>query len=291
MNSTGASMLFYPAMNATLTWFWKKRAFALGIVASGSGLGGIIFPIMVNRLIPQVGFGWTMRICAFFILFLGIIANLTVVSRLLPSKRSVKLSDFYTPLKEVPFLLLCIGSFLMFLGLFQPFTYIILAGEHYGVPPHLAEYLIPVLNAGSIFGRIVPGKVGDHIGRFTVFAVTSIMASITVLTVWLPTSGTAAAFTFAVVFGFFSGAVVSLPPTLIAMMSDVRRIGVRQGIVFAFIAVAVLIGSPIGGQLITADDGSFRTMMIFSGVMTMAGSVAFFVLRWKIGGLSLRKKV
>src|SRR6185437_15224651 len=61
----GCSMIFYPCMSATSTWFFKRRALALGIVASGSSIGGVILPIMVQRLIPEVGFPWTMRICAF----------------------------------------------------------------------------------------------------------------------------------------------------------------------------------------------------------------------------------
>jgi MFS family permease len=77
----GASAIFFVATASVSTWFKERRAFALGIVFSGSSLGGVIFPIMVNKLIPEVGFGWTMRICA-FILFLVVIANLTLKSRL-----------------------------------------------------------------------------------------------------------------------------------------------------------------------------------------------------------------
>lgn len=115
-SALGASMIFYPAMSAVVTWFFKKRALALGVTASGSGLGGIIFPIMVEKLIPEVGFGWTMRICAFLILGLMIIANLTVVSRLPPMPRPVSWRDFVMPFAELPFALLSFGSFLMFMG-------------------------------------------------------------------------------------------------------------------------------------------------------------------------------
>ncbi len=290
-SALGASMIFYPAMSATFTWFLKRRAFALGIVASGSGLGGIIFPVMVHKLIPQVGFGWTMRISAFLILFLMIIANLTVVSRLPPMPRPVKFSDFYSPFKELPFVLLSFGSFLMFLGIFEPFTFIILAAEGRGVSSELALYLVPILNAGSIFGRIVPGRLADYLGRFTVFLVCGVVSSIMVLALWLPASGTGAAIAFALLFGFSSGGIVSLAPTLVASISDVRQIGVRTGVFFSVVAIAVLIGSPIGGQLISQDNGKFRTMQGFAGGMMMAGTICYALLRWRLGGLSLRKKV
>ena len=105
-SSIGASMVFYPAFSTIVTWFFKKRAMAVGIAASGSSLGGIIFPIMVQRLVGEVGFGWTMRICAFLILALLIVANLFVKSRIPPHPRPVKLMDFITPLTEPAFALL-----------------------------------------------------------------------------------------------------------------------------------------------------------------------------------------
>lgn len=44
-------------------WFEKRRSLAVGIVASGSSVGGICFPIMLNKLIanPDVGFATAVR--------------------------------------------------------------------------------------------------------------------------------------------------------------------------------------------------------------------------------------
>lgn len=38
-------------MSTITTWFFKKRAFAFGIIAGGSSLGGVILPIMVRSLV------------------------------------------------------------------------------------------------------------------------------------------------------------------------------------------------------------------------------------------------
>lgn len=107
-SSIGASMVFYPAFSATVTWFYQRRAVAVGIVAAGSSLGGVIFPIMVARLVGEVGFAWTMRICAFLILALLIVANLFIKSRIPPFPKPVKLMDFIKPLTEPTFALLTI---------------------------------------------------------------------------------------------------------------------------------------------------------------------------------------
>ena len=57
------------------------------------------------------------------------------------------------------------------------------------------------------------------------------------------------------------------------------------------VAVAVLVGSPIGGQLISADKGSFVDLQIFSGVMMAAGCVPFIVLRMLLAEWKLMVKI
>lgn len=46
VSACGASMIFYPAVGCVSTWFFRRRAFALGIMASGSSLGGVYAPLL-----------------------------------------------------------------------------------------------------------------------------------------------------------------------------------------------------------------------------------------------------
>lgn len=128
------------------TYFFKKRGQAIGMVAAGSALGGVIFPIMVTHLIPQVGFGWAMRICAFLILGMLIFANLTVTSRIPPTKRKFSFAQYYKPLAEVPFLLNALGIFFFYWGMFIPFTFIVEEAISHGMGQQLAYYLVSILN-------------------------------------------------------------------------------------------------------------------------------------------------
>lgn len=43
-SAIGAAALFYGGVNALSTWFFKKRALAIGISASGASLGGVLMP-------------------------------------------------------------------------------------------------------------------------------------------------------------------------------------------------------------------------------------------------------
>lgn len=145
----GSSMIFYPAMAAVGTWFHKNRALALGVMASGSSLGGVLFPIMIKKLVAEVGFAWSMRIAAFFILALLIYSNLTLKSHLPPTRKPWSLNEFTDPFHERTYALVVVASFLFFFGMFLPFTYIILEAKYYGMSANLAGYLVSIINAGQ----------------------------------------------------------------------------------------------------------------------------------------------
>ena len=155
------------------------------------------------------------------------------------------------------------------------------------MPDHLAKYLVAILNAASTFGRTIPPFLADRLGRFTVFLAMCLLTCIIVLALWLPSSGSGATVVFALVFGFSSGAVVSILPALVATISPISQIGVRTGCNFSVVAVAVLIGSPIGGQLIEKDG--YESMQGFGGALMGGGALVFATLWVRLGGLKGRK--
>lgn len=108
-----------------------------------------MLPIMVQKLIPEIGFGWTMRAVAFMFLGLLIIANLTIKSRLPPAHRPFHFLELVKPFTETPFLLLAISAFFIYIGGFLPFNFLILEGQAKGMSTNLASYLVPILNAVS----------------------------------------------------------------------------------------------------------------------------------------------
>lgn len=47
-----------PALSSIAHWYNKKRGSMMGLTTAGSSLGGVVFPIALNKLIPRVGFPW-----------------------------------------------------------------------------------------------------------------------------------------------------------------------------------------------------------------------------------------
>lgn len=147
----GAGMVLYPCLACVITWFQKRRALAMGIVTSGSSLGGIVLPILVDHLVPTIGFGWTMRTCGFLMMGLLVVTNVTVRSRLPPRLRETGIMGFVRPFTDLSFLLTACASFFFAMGSFIPITFIVSYGEHIGMSPKLAGYLVSISCATRYF--------------------------------------------------------------------------------------------------------------------------------------------
>jgi MFS family permease len=61
----GMGLFFSPSVSTLSHHFQRSRyrTVAYGLQATGSSIGGIVYPIMMRALIPRVGFGWAMRTC------------------------------------------------------------------------------------------------------------------------------------------------------------------------------------------------------------------------------------
>lgn len=82
----GNGFLFCPSLALLSTYFLKKRSIAIGIAASGSVTGGLVFPIMARQLLPKIGFPWTIRAIGFIQLGMLVVANILAKPRIKPRK-------------------------------------------------------------------------------------------------------------------------------------------------------------------------------------------------------------
>lgn len=150
----GCGFLFVPSIAIIPYYFSTRKALAQGIAACGSSLGGIIYPILFQNLQTRIGFPWATRVMAFIILATLIMPIVCMRVRVKPgaARRLIDSSAWQEP----SFLLLSVAEFLGFMGLYVPFFYVQLyAIQKTDIDEHLAFYLVTLLNAGSLFGRLV----------------------------------------------------------------------------------------------------------------------------------------
>ncbi|RBR04610.1 uncharacterized protein FIESC28_11537 [Fusarium coffeatum] len=243
---------------------------------------------MVNRLMPMVGFGWTMRAVPFIILVGVLAAVATIRSNKAHARTPFKITSYITPMKEVKFALLCLALTIFGFGLFLPFNFIPLEAQAMGMSWELSIYSIVILNAVSVFGRILPGFLADKFGRFNMMMICTTMSAILTLAVWLPGRSNAASLCFSAFFGFFSGSYISLTPALVVEVSPLSEIGHRTGMLYFCISIGVLAGSPIAGALVEANGGNYTYLKVFAGVTMLIGAIVIGALRFY--GYQLTKK-
>ncbi|KAL3455756.1 major facilitator superfamily domain-containing protein [Aspergillus heterothallicus] len=281
LSGISAGLVMSPAIAATPQYFNKKRGAAMGFAVAGSSIGGVIFPIALNRMLTKtdLGFGWSVRIVGFLILGILLVSCPPVRARLPPRETHFLLPRAF---KELEYTTLIIGSFFMFLGMFPPIFYLPSYGLSKGMTPTMAFYLSAILNAASFPGRIVPAILSDKIGKINTLAGAGITTGILTLC-WQRVSGSGGVIAFTAIFGFFSGAIISGSTVCLASCAtDAKNIGTYMGMGMAVVSIAPLIGPPISGALEDTVLG-FKAISIFAGVVTLAGGV-FTLSLVKIAG-------
>jgi MFS family permease len=103
----GDGLVFCPTVALVATYFSTRRSLAMACTACGGATGGIIFPLIARQLLPSIGFGWTVRLMGFVVLFNSVIIVAIARTRL-PPRKSGPLVD-WSAFKEAPYTLFCVG--------------------------------------------------------------------------------------------------------------------------------------------------------------------------------------
>ncbi|PLB48493.1 MFS general substrate transporter [Aspergillus steynii IBT 23096] len=280
------STLLVPPVAAVGHWFNERRGFATGIVFTGGGLGGVSFPLIVLFVAPQIGFAWSIRVIALITAILCAVSCLTIKTRL-PPKKTDSFFDLKA-LRDIKYSSTSAAIFLVELAAAVPSTYIASYALHAGIDEKLSYAMVVFLNAGAIFGRFLPGFIADKWGRFNVMVVTCVMCAVFTLTLWLCANGLAMIISYAVLFGFWSGAAISIPPVCVSQICEIQDYGKRTGTTWAIVSIGSLIGLPIAGAIIESYNGEYTGLIIYAGMLYVASGVAFLISRGICAGWSVK---
>ena len=298
LGGLGTSLLSTVAVGAIGHFFKVRRGFATGIASCAGSLGGIIFTLIFSKISSTAGFAWATRTLGFIFSFLLILANLLVRSRL-PRKPITKgnlLPDVMI-FKDKTFLIMTIALFLIEWGLFTSLSYTTSFALAAGIRPEFAYQVIPILNAGSFFGRWAPGLLADKIGRFNTMILMIALCMITTLALWLPaafstslqlTKGLLIA--FALLFGFASGSNISLGPVCAGQLCVTENYGKYFATCFTVVGVGTLVGIPIGGEILAQSGGNYEGLIIFGAGCYAVGLIFFMWARICAVGWGLKKE-
>jgi MFS family permease len=188
-----------------------------------------------------------------------------------------------------------LGVFLVEFAVFVPITYITSYALSVGFGDQMSYALLIFLNVGAIFGRFLPGLVADRFGRFNVMTVNCLMCSLLTLILWLSgdlvnADSLGILISYAVLFGFFSGAAISIAPVCISQVCEIQDYGKRVGTTWTLVSLGTFIAIPLAGAIQQHNNGAYYGLIIFGGALYLCSAVAFAVSRCICKGWAWRTK-
>lgn len=286
----GTGCLFVPCVALLPQYFSSKLGLAMGLAIGGSSIGGIIYPIILYRLIGEIGFPWAVRIVGFVALGTLLIPILVLRLRVRPAKARSFID--WTAFTDIQYLGLLVSGFLSYMGLFVLLFYL----SYYAADKHitdtsLAFYLVPIFNAGSCLGRTLPNALSDRTGPFNIIIPGTILVGVLELCL-IPITSRKSIVALAVLSGVVSGVLIGiLPLCFVALTKDKSKLGTRIGMGFAFLGFGVLSGGPGGGSILGDDHPlDWQSLWIFAAVGCFAATIGFIALRWSLVGVRLKVK-
>ena len=292
------------------TWFGKRKGFAIGIVASGASIAGIVYPIMLKSLINQDDFDNAQRYVATLTVALAIATIFMVrpnpAHQVRKPEKWRKLDVFFDihAFRNASFCWFTAAICFLFMGFYAVFftleEWAAVKGFGYRDPTpsavgtSLAQevaddairtfYLLAIMNGSSTIGRLSSSYLCDHFGALNVHATVTFIASLLVLVLWSTADSVKSAIAFVVTFGIFSGAVIGLPPASVAYIlgpdpAAQAKLGQWTGMMYSTSAVFALTGPVIAGHLITKYDQRFITVQLWAGLCMLLSSFCMCMAR------------
>ncbi|KAF7304225.1 MFS general substrate transporter [Mycena indigotica] len=212
--AVGAGIVYVPSVSVVSHYFQRRRALALTIVASGSSLGAVIHPILLNNLLKTRGFAVAVRASA------GLVSGMVLIACLLMRSR-------LPPPREV-FVLATIGMTLFTMGPNFPIFYFQLNAVKHGIDEGFAFYALVIMNSASVLGRLSPGVLLPHLGPFgIVYLVTGAAFCASILIFAMIALKSVASFVIiGVLYGLCAGLYITLSPPLVAFLTkDMGELG------------------------------------------------------------------
>ena len=295
----GESAGFITTMATTARWFIKRRGLALGIVASGAGIGTMIMAPAAERLITA--FGWSTAYLVLAVAVWVVMIPSALVLRRDPAEkglrpygsdeaviemasiaqREVNAAETGIALRAAvlykPLWVLFSIFFLFNFCLQMVMVHLVNYATDIGIASLIAATFISIIGLGSFVGRLLMGTASDRIGASNVLLICCIimMAALAFLIftreLWM-------FYLFAIVFGFAYGGEVPQMPVLVGRFFGLRAVAALVGVVVFGATIGGAIGAWVGGQVFDVTQ-SYQLAFNIAAVTSFISVVLTLMLK------------
>ncbi|KAJ9087439.1 hypothetical protein DSO57_1033329 [Entomophthora muscae] len=250
MVGLGGALIYVPANLIVTEWFVKKRGLAAGLGASGAGIGGVAFAQLNSRLLPVIGYRWTLRVNGGLV-FVVLVGAAVAVRRREYSAPKDDTSFHKSLVLNGRFGWYALSSFFGGFAYLIPLYYVNSHAISMDMTRIEAGYAGSAINFGSAAGRIVLGILGDYIGYVRCYILSIFLTTVTSV-MWRFSTNFTALMIFGVLYGIPCGGYAGgFGPTCAALFGK-RQLATMMGLVYSCAGFGELIGPIICGYLLDA---------------------------------------
>lgn len=275
--SIGLSGSFTIGSAVTSRWFTAKRAIALAVVSTGSGMGTLVITPLSERLIHL--YTWP-RV----FIMLGLIAGAIIflISFLLklpdntyPERNPQRKNPSGSERKEKSFseaaltremtVLNIIFSLILFC-MHMMMIHLVNYATDMGISSLKAAGLIGIIGVVSIFGRLIMGSASAQIGTHNSLIICNIIRVISLAWLFFCSSITDF-YIFAILFGFAYGGEIPQIPLFIGQFFGVKAMAALMGLMIFICNIMGALGPFTGGKIYDMTSNyayAFLLALIFS---------------------------
>ncbi|CDM35745.1 hypothetical protein DTO013E5_10156 [Penicillium roqueforti] len=291
----GGSIAYAPCILLMEEWFDRRKGLAFGVMWAGTGIGGVVLPIVMEQLLGKYGFRLTLRgfAVALFILTAPLVYFV---------KPRVPIADNLPSPPPPNFRFMFTSTFALFefcntieaLGFFLPSIYLPTYVRMLGASTSLQALTVILFNLASVVGCVLMGAIIDKLDVTLCILVSTVGSSIGVFLIWGFSMSLAPLFLFSIVYGLFAGSYTSTWPGI--MREIVRnQPSAESSMVFACLAAGRGVGNLVSGPLSAAlikgmpwegDAGygygsGYGSLIAFTGVTGVVGGGSYVAKRMK----------
>lgn len=251
----GGGLIITPMYAAAGGWFVRRRALAMGVVATGNGLGTLVLVPLAERLIADHGWRTAYLVLAALDLGLLLLAGIVVLRPPIPPSPPA-IARMRAVAGASAFRRLFLTGVLFSISLFIAFGFVVDFATADGVSSSRAALLVGIIGASSVLGRLGLTALSGRVPAVRLLQ-GCLAAQPLAFAVWLVAGGTYPLLVcFAVLLGVAYGGYVALGPEAAAVLFGVAGLGGVMGLLFLGAGIGGLIGPPLAGLLADASEGS-----------------------------------
>ena len=314
----GTCLSYIPAVTVAPGWFDRRRGLAMGVILSGTGVGGVVWAPLLRYLNAAIGFRNTMRATGALAFLLISLSSLVLKwdhtadlqrRQENATRAAQRHRRFAIPLvnwhivRSRTFAAQATGAILQAAAYYTPIYFFSSYARTLGYSAAAGANFIALSNASSACGKVGLGFLADRYGRLNALVLCTVVSAICTIGLWLPSSvlqqdsnhhqhlSRALFLAFSAVYGVTAGAYVSLFPTALAEQFGVQNFASINGLLYMVRGIGTLVGTPVAGSLIHRHAAgasahvasSFERTSLMVGCLLVGASVAVSWARIEAG--------